>query len=182
MSAKRSIDTRLPLILTDPLPFGIIPTGANATQGSCETAGRLVTCHLGALLPGGSATISITGISGFAGLFTNVVTVTSVVGDPNLTNNTVTNVSTATAPADNDNDGMPNWWETLYGLNAFSNFGDHGANGRFRQGQRPDGQDGPIEAPPHPGEGEQPQPAERRREVIGPGEQPYDPTEDPVDA
>src|SRR5215470_10628014 len=54
--------------------------------------------------------------------------------------------------------------------------GDHGANGRFRQGQRPDGQDGPIEAPPHPGEGEQPQPAERRREVIGPGEQPYDPT------
>ena len=59
--------------------------------------------------------------------------------------------------------------------------GDHGANGRFRQGPRPDGQDGPIEAP-IPGEGEQPQVAERRREVVGPGEQPYDPTDDPVDA
>ncbi|HEY3146869.1 MAG TPA: DUF4167 domain-containing protein [Dongiaceae bacterium] len=59
--------------------------------------------------------------------------------------------------------------------------GEHGANGRFRQGPRPDGQDGPIEAP-IPGEGEQPQVGERRREVVGPGEQPYDPTEDPVDA
>jgi hypothetical protein len=59
--------------------------------------------------------------------------------------------------------------------------GDHNNNGRFRQIPRPDGQDAPIEAP-LPGEGEQPQVAERRREVVGPGEQPYDPTEDPVDA
>jgi uncharacterized repeat protein (TIGR01451 family) len=117
------------VVLTDPLPFGIIPTGANATQGACDIEGRLVTCNLGALLPGGGATISISGISGLAGLFTNVATVTSVVGDPNLTNNTATNVSTATAPADNDNDGMPNWWETLHGLSAFSSFGDNGANG-----------------------------------------------------
>lgn len=62
-----------------------------------------------------------------------------------------------------------------------ANGGDHGANGRFRHGQRPDGQDGPIEAPV-PGEGEQPQVGERRREVVGPGEQPYDPSEDPADA
>src|SRR5499433_4252177 len=40
-------------------------------------------------------------------------------------------------------------------INANGGGGDHGANGRFRQGQRPDGQDGPIEAP-IPGEGEQP--------------------------
>ena len=62
-----------------------------------------------------------------------------------------------------------------------ANGGDHGQNGRFRQGQQPDGQDSPIEAR-HPGEGEQPQPAERRREVTGPGEEPYDPSEDPVEA
>jgi hypothetical protein len=68
-------------------------------------------------------------------------------------------------------------------INANGGGGDHGQNGRFRQGQRPDGQDGgPIEAP-LPGEGEQPQPAERRREVTGPGEeQPYDPSEDPAEA
>jgi len=62
-----------------------------------------------------------------------------------------------------------------------ANGGDHGANGRFRQGQRPDGQDGPVEAP-IPGVGEQPQPAERRRDVAGPGEEPYDPSEDPSEA
>src|SRR5262245_12445737 len=61
-----------------------------------------------------------------------------------------------------------------------ANGGDHGGNGRFRQPPRPDGQDAPIEAP-LPGEGEQPQIAERRREVAGPGEdQPFDPSEDPV--
>jgi hypothetical protein len=62
-----------------------------------------------------------------------------------------------------------------------ANGGDHGQNGRFRQGQRPDGQDQPIEAP-MPGEGEQPQPADGRREVAGPGEEPYDPSEDPAGA
>jgi Domain of unknown function (DUF4167) len=62
-----------------------------------------------------------------------------------------------------------------------ANGGDHGQNGRFRQGQRPDGQDQPIEAP-IPGEGEQPQPADGRREVAGPGEEPYDPPEDPAGA
>ena len=62
-----------------------------------------------------------------------------------------------------------------------ANGGDHGQNGRFRQGQRPDGQDQPIEAP-IPGEGEQPQPADGRREVAGPGEEPYDPSEDPAGA
>ena len=62
-----------------------------------------------------------------------------------------------------------------------ANGGDHGANGRFRQGQRPDGQDGPVEAP-IPGQGEQPQPAERRRDVAGPGEEPYDPSEDSSEA
>jgi|SRR5215470_4124622 len=66
-------------------------------------------------------------------------------------------------------------------INANGGGGENGANGRFRPVPRPDGQDAPIEAP-IPGEGEQPQVGERRREVVGPGEQPYDPSEDPVDA
>src|SRR5499426_2056670 len=41
-------------------------------------------------------------------------------------------------------------------INANGGGGDQGANGRFRQVPRPDGQDAPIEAP-LPGEGEQPQ-------------------------
>lgn len=64
-----------------------------------------------------------------------------------------------------------------------ANGGDHGNNGRFRQGQRPDGQ-GPQPDVPMDGlvGGEQPQPAERRRDVVGPGEEPYDPAEDPAEA
>jgi len=108
------------VVLTDPLPLGIIATGANATQGSCETAGRVVTCQLGALLPGRGATISLTGLRAIAGSFTNVVTVTSAVSDPNPANNVTQIVSTATASADNDSDGMPNWWETLYFGSAFA--------------------------------------------------------------
>jgi hypothetical protein len=66
-------------------------------------------------------------------------------------------------------------------LNA--NGGDQGNNGRFRHGPRPDGQDGaPVAAVDGAGGGEQPQPAERRREVGGPSEDPYDSTEDSVDA
>jgi len=62
-----------------------------------------------------------------------------------------------------------------------ANGGDHGANGRFRQGPRPDGQDMPIEAS-LPGEGEQPQIAgDRRREVSGPGEEPHDSPDDPTE-
>ena len=62
-----------------------------------------------------------------------------------------------------------------------ANGGDHGGNGRFRPPPRPDGQDAPIEAP-IPGEGEQPQFAERRREVTGPGEEPRDTPDDPAEA
>lgn len=65
-----------------------------------------------------------------------------------------------------------------------ANGGDHGSNGRFRQGgPRPDGQEAQPDAPGDgAGGGEQPQAAERRHDVAGPGEEPYDPTEDPAEA
>jgi hypothetical protein len=64
-----------------------------------------------------------------------------------------------------------------------ANGGDQGNNGRFRHGQRPDGQEGQPDGTVDgaTGGGEQPQP-ERRREVTGPGEEPYDPAEDPAEA
>jgi hypothetical protein len=66
-------------------------------------------------------------------------------------------------------------------LNA--NGGDHGNNGRFRQGLRPDGQDGaPVAAADGGGGGEQPQPAERRRDMVGHAEDTFDSAEDPAEA
>jgi uncharacterized repeat protein (TIGR01451 family) len=113
-------DVATAVVLTDPLPFGIVPTGAGSSQGACVTAGRLVTCNLGVLLPGAAATVSITGLRGVVGSFTNVVTVAGAVPDPNPANNTAQVVNTATAPFDADGDGIPNWWETLH---FGSNFG-----------------------------------------------------------
>lgn len=63
-----------------------------------------------------------------------------------------------------------------------ANGGDHGANGRFRQGQPMDGQ-GESETPGEGAvDGNQGAAVERRRDVVGPGEQPYDPTEDPAES
>ncbi|MGE0120370.1 MAG: DUF4167 domain-containing protein [Dongiaceae bacterium] len=63
------------------------------------------------------------------------------------------------------------------------NGGDHGNNGRFRQGQRPDGQNPGAEGSADgAGGGEQPQQNDRRRDVVGPAEEPYDPAEDPAEA
>jgi len=62
------------------------------------------------------------------------------------------------------------------------NGGDHGANGRFRPGQQGEGQGGPESAGDGGGaDGDQQGSSERRRDVVGPGEQPYDPGEDPTE-
>lgn len=63
-----------------------------------------------------------------------------------------------------------------------ANGGDHGANGRFRQGQPMDGQGAPEGQGEGAVDGNQSASVDRRRDVIGPGEQPYDPTEDPAEA
>jgi len=109
--------------LTDPLPFGMVPTGASSSQGACVISGRLVTCDIGILSPGaGNVTITISALRGIVASFTNVVFVTSAVADPAMANNTNSITFTTIAPFDADGDGMPNWWEQLHGL-AFSGAG-----------------------------------------------------------
>lgn len=62
-----------------------------------------------------------------------------------------------------------------------ANGGDNGANGRFRQGQPAEGQGGPEGQGDGAADGNQAVAVDRRRDVVGPGEQPYDPSEDPAD-
>jgi hypothetical protein len=65
-----------------------------------------------------------------------------------------------------------------------ANGGDHGSNGRFRHGQPMDGQGAVGETPADgvPPDGVPLPGGERRREVSGPGEEPFDPAEDPAEA
>ena len=64
----------------------------SAPPGACTQSPTEITCNLGALANGGSATVMITAIPHFAGTLDRTVTVTSTPSDPNLANNSA-NVS-----------------------------------------------------------------------------------------
>lgn len=118
--------------VTDPLPFGVLFTSASASQGSVSFANRVVTADIGVLSAGGSATVNIVIFHGITNTATNIAIVTASTPDPNLANNTASRATSGLGPInDNDGDGMPNWWETLYGLSAFSSSGNNGADGHF---------------------------------------------------
>ncbi|MGZ7032927.1 MAG: DUF11 domain-containing protein [Thermoanaerobaculia bacterium] len=88
-------------VVTDVLPAGATFTSASSTQGSC-TGTTTVTCTIGTLVAGGSATITlVVAAPGTVGPSTNAATVSIANTDPNPANNTssVTVFVGATIPA-----------------------------------------------------------------------------------
>ena len=94
---------------TDPLPAGLkvsiaycnLPTCQSAvttTPGTCSLTGNTVTCNLGAMAPGATATINIPVETVGTGTITNTVSVAATESDPNLANNTATFTNTSTYP------------------------------------------------------------------------------------
>jgi uncharacterized repeat protein (TIGR01451 family)/CSLREA domain-containing protein len=73
--------------VTDPLPTSVSLVSAAPSQGACTPAGA-VTCELGTLPPGASATVRIVVKPTAAGPLTNTAAVTSPTFDPNPGNNT----------------------------------------------------------------------------------------------
>jgi uncharacterized repeat protein (TIGR01451 family) len=67
--------------VTDRLPKQSPFVSANATSGSCERKGRQVTCRVGNLNPGGTATVTLRVIPTRVGTIENTVTVDSVEND-----------------------------------------------------------------------------------------------------
>lgn len=84
--------------LTDTLGAGLTYVSANATQGSCSGTNP-VTCNLGTILAGGSATVTVVATASQAGTLTNTATATLTESDPNTLNNTDTETVTAGAAA-----------------------------------------------------------------------------------
>lgn len=72
--------------LTEALPAGTSLYSINASQGSCSGTSTL-TCALGALEDGASATVQVTAIANATGSLTDTASVTSTETDPNPTNN-----------------------------------------------------------------------------------------------
>ncbi|MGB8580085.1 MAG: C25 family cysteine peptidase [Candidatus Sulfotelmatobacter sp.] len=80
--------------VTDPLPADVTYLSLTTSAGTCSEAGGTVTCLLGTIANGGTATITILTLAGAPGIATNTA---SVVAGQMTTPNTSTQVETITA-------------------------------------------------------------------------------------
>ena len=87
--------------ITDPLPASVTFVSSTPSQGSCSGS-TTVTCTLGGLAAGNSATVSVVVTVGAASVpsITNTATVTATETDPNPADNTSTAPTTVTPVAD----------------------------------------------------------------------------------
>jgi uncharacterized repeat protein (TIGR01451 family) len=86
--------------LTDTLPAGVTYHSATPSQGSCDQASGTVTCNLGALANGGSATVAISVTPQSAGTITNTASVAGAETDPVTPNNAASAQTTVDSVAD----------------------------------------------------------------------------------
>jgi uncharacterized repeat protein (TIGR01451 family) len=86
------------VLLTDQLPKQAGSASATTTQGTCSAKAKgIVTCNLGTIASGGSATVRITVKPTGPGTLTNTATVTAASPrDPNTANNTASATTTVT--------------------------------------------------------------------------------------
>lgn len=78
------------VVLSDVLPAAVTFVSATTTQGTCDRADATVTCALGTLPVGLSATIVIDTRAVDVGLIVNTAVVTATEADPNAANNAAT--------------------------------------------------------------------------------------------
>ncbi len=79
-------NTATGVTVTDTLPTSVSFVSATSSQGSCSGTST-VTCNLGTLANGASATVTITVMTNMAGMIGNTASVSSSVADPNTSNN-----------------------------------------------------------------------------------------------
>jgi uncharacterized repeat protein (TIGR01451 family) len=84
-------------VVTDPIPPGVTPVAAFPSQGTCTVAIAL-TCNLGALASGASATVTVQARPTIIGSLPNLVRVGALVADATAGNDTSTATVTVVAP------------------------------------------------------------------------------------
>jgi uncharacterized repeat protein (TIGR01451 family) len=87
-------------VVSDTLPSGVSLGSANSTQGSCTQAVGVVTCNIGGLASGTSATVTIVATPNVAGIINNTASVKASENDPTPANNSATARSTVNPPVD----------------------------------------------------------------------------------
>lgn len=78
------------VIVTDPLPAGVTFQRATPSQGSCGHQNGTVTCSVGTVPRGGSATVAIVVTPNTAGVLVNTASASSGVSDPDASDNSAT--------------------------------------------------------------------------------------------
>lgn len=86
------------VVVSDRLPAGVMYKSAASSQGSCSfsSATAEVSCAVGTLGEGSSATVSIVVVPTTKGTLTNTATVSSTTADANTANNSATATTTVT--------------------------------------------------------------------------------------
>lgn len=74
----------------DVLPSAVSFVSVTSSQGSCTTAGATLTCSLGDLVSGGTATVQVAATAETEGTAINTATVSASQPDPNVEDNTAT--------------------------------------------------------------------------------------------
>ena len=85
--------------LTDHLPEGMEFVSATPSEGTCSES-TTITCTIGTLGIGGSATVSVVVTASAIGIHTNTAVATGDVPDPNTGDNTATTTTTVSPAAD----------------------------------------------------------------------------------
>jgi uncharacterized repeat protein (TIGR01451 family) len=80
--------------VTDNMPADLTGVHGNPSTGSCSTSGSTITCNLGSLAPGASATVFVAGATHSAGTITNTASVSSTTRDTDPSNNSASATST----------------------------------------------------------------------------------------
>jgi len=83
--------------VTDPLPSAVTYLSSTTTAGTCSEAGGTVTCLLGTMTNGGTATVTILTLAAATGTATNTASVVADQTDPTPGNNSSTQTETVTA-------------------------------------------------------------------------------------
>jgi uncharacterized repeat protein (TIGR01451 family) len=115
--------------ITDTLPAGLMFVSCTASDGgACGGAGSARTATYVSMPVGATRTVTIVTTKA-AGVMNiqNSASITANESDPFPSNNIATHV--LTNQVDDDNDTMPNDWETTYGLDPASSAGEQGSNG-----------------------------------------------------
>jgi uncharacterized delta-60 repeat protein/uncharacterized repeat protein (TIGR01451 family) len=88
------------VVVTDSLPATVTFGSASASQGTCTQASGMVSCALGSMASGGTATVTITVTPTASGTITNTATVFGNETDPDPADNTDTETTTVDPVAD----------------------------------------------------------------------------------